>query len=204
MLSATAIGFIGQGFFAARVLLQWIKSERAKRTVLPRGYWHLSLLGALFALAYGIMRRDLVYLTVVVPNTFIYARNLFVTKPASPRQLWPVAIMLVGIAVYGAFAKPYLGNPVGVVSGIAGSIIFSSRFIIQWWISERRGESQLPLAFWIMSLAGCPLLLVYGIAREDPVLIVGFSLSALPYIRNLRLIRKAARGAKESSAAKDA
>ncbi|MFW9997946.1 MAG: lipid-A-disaccharide synthase N-terminal domain-containing protein, partial [Candidatus Odinarchaeota archaeon] len=51
--------------------------------------------------------------------------------------------------------------------------LFFGRFFIQWLVSERKGESTVPLAFWIFSVLGGTLLLIYAIHRRDPVFMFG-------------------------------
>ncbi|MZG54819.1 MAG: lipid A biosynthesis protein [Nitrospinae bacterium] len=77
-----------------------------------------------------------------------------------------------------------------VIIGFIGQALFGARFIIQWIVSEKRGESTIPLAFWYCSIGGSVVLLTYAIHREDPVFIVGQSLGSIIYIRNLILIDK--------------
>ena len=77
-----------------------------------------------------------------------------------------------------------------VIIGFIGQALFGARFIIQWIVSEKRGESTIPLAFWYCSIGGSIVLLIYAIHREDPVFIVGQSLGSIIYIRNLILIDK--------------
>jgi lipid-A-disaccharide synthase-like uncharacterized protein len=75
------------------------------------------------------------------------------------------------------------------VIGFAGQGVFASRFLVQWIASERRGDSVIPQYFWYASLAGSLLLASYAIYTGDPVFIVGQSLGAFIYLRNLRLRR---------------
>ena len=75
-----------------------------------------------------------------------------------------------------------------VIIGFIGQALFGARFIIQWIVSEKRGESTIPLAFWYCSIGGSIVLLTYAIHLEDPVFIVGQSLGSIIYIRNLILI----------------
>ena len=65
---------------------------------------------------------------------------------------------------------------------------FRARFIIQWIVSEKKGESTIPLAFWYCSIGGAIVLLTYAVHRQDPVFIVGQSLGSIIYVRNLVLI----------------
>lgn len=72
--------------------------------------------------------------------------------------------------------------------GFLGQIFFTSRFLIQWIVSERRRESVIPLAFWWFSLLGGVTLLSYAIWRQDPVFILGQATGLVVYTRNLALI----------------
>jgi len=77
-----------------------------------------------------------------------------------------------------------------LVLGMGGQLAFASRFLVQWIVSERRGESVIPIAFWYLSLGGSAILLAYAIHRRDPVFIVGQSFGSVVYIRNLMLIHR--------------
>ncbi|MBC8287318.1 MAG: lipid-A-disaccharide synthase N-terminal domain-containing protein [Nitrospinae bacterium] len=75
-----------------------------------------------------------------------------------------------------------------LIIGFVGQALFGARFIIQWIVSEKKGESTIPLAFWYCSIGGAVVLLSYAIYKEDPVFIVGQSLGSIVYVRNLILI----------------
>ncbi|WP_134725004.1 lipid-A-disaccharide synthase N-terminal domain-containing protein [Paracoccus luteus] len=70
-------GFMAQGLFMMRFLVQWIASERAKRSVVPVAFWYFSLAGGLTLLAYAIHRRDPVFMVGQALGTVIYLRNLW-------------------------------------------------------------------------------------------------------------------------------
>jgi len=74
--------------------------------------------------------------------------------------------------------------------GFLGQALFSMRFIIQWWVSERQRRSVVPLAFWYFSLAGGATLLAYAVYRLDPVFIIGQAAGLFVYSRNLMLITR--------------
>lgn len=74
------IGFLGQLFFFSRFLVQWIASEKQKRSVMPLSFWYLSLLGGLILLVYAIYRRDPVFITGQSCGLFIYLRNLWLIR----------------------------------------------------------------------------------------------------------------------------
>ncbi|MBW1750878.1 MAG: lipid-A-disaccharide synthase N-terminal domain-containing protein [Deltaproteobacteria bacterium] len=80
-----------------------------------------------------------------------------------------------------------------LIVGFAGQLCFTSRFLVQWLVSERQKKSIIPLAFWYFSILGGATLLSYAIYRKDPVFILGQSTGLLIYFRNLYFIRREAR-----------
>ncbi len=76
-----------------------------------------------------------------------------------------------------------------VLFGLAGQLLFTARFLVQWIASERAGRSTIPIAFWYFSIGGGVVLLSYAIYRADPVFILGQSMGVFIYARNLWLIR---------------
>lgn len=79
--------------------------------------------------------------------------------------------------------------------GLAGQLLFTGRFLVQWLASERAGKSVVPIAFWWFSIGGAAILLAYAIYRVDPVFILGQSLGFFIYVRNLMLIARERRAA---------
>ena len=77
--------------------------------------------------------------------------------------------------------------------GLLGQALFSLRFLVQWWRSEREQRSVIPIAFWYLSLGGGLLLLCYAIHRQDPVFVLGQLTGVFVYLRNLHLIRRTGR-----------
>jgi lipid-A-disaccharide synthase-like uncharacterized protein len=71
------IGFLGQIFFSARFILQWIYSEINKKSIIPLGFWFFSILGGITLLIYAIHRKDPVFIMGQATGLFIYARNLY-------------------------------------------------------------------------------------------------------------------------------
>lgn len=74
------IGLLGQLMFTGRFLVQWIASERARKSVIPVVFWYFSLAGGLILLAYAIYRRDPVFILGQSLGVFIYARNLWLIR----------------------------------------------------------------------------------------------------------------------------
>lgn len=81
------IGFIGQGLFSARFLVQWLVSERQKRSIIPDAFWYLSLAGGLTLLTYAIHRKDPVFILGQSVGSFIYLRNLYFIRRDRRKQL---------------------------------------------------------------------------------------------------------------------
>ncbi|MBI5132369.1 MAG: lipid-A-disaccharide synthase N-terminal domain-containing protein [Rhodopseudomonas palustris] len=74
--------------------------------------------------------------------------------------------------------------------GLVAQLLFTARFLVQWISSERAGKSVVPMAFWFFSMGGGLMTLVYGIAKREPVIIVGQAMATVIYIRNIMLIIK--------------
>ena len=70
------IGLLGQAMFFSRFLVQWLASERAKRSVFPMAFWYLSLAGGVLLLAYAIWRQDPVFILGQTTGAAIYLRNI--------------------------------------------------------------------------------------------------------------------------------
>lgn len=87
-------------------------------------------------------------------------------------------------------------NSIWIAIGLLGQLFFTSRFLVQWIVSERRRESVIPLAFWWFSLLGGVTLLTYAIWRQDPVFILGQATGLVVYARNLTLIGRRQREAR--------
>ena len=80
--------------------------------------------------------------------------------------------------------------------GLVAQLLFTARFLVQWISSERAGKSVVPTAFWLFSMGGGLMTLVYGIAKREPVIILGQAMATVIYVRNIMLIFKdRARGA---------
>lgn len=71
-----AIGLLGQALFSARFIVQWLQSERVKKSVIPSAFWYFSMAGGATLLAYAIHRRDPVFIIGQGTGLIIYFRNL--------------------------------------------------------------------------------------------------------------------------------
>ncbi|TFF25556.1 hypothetical protein E3C22_09440 [Jiella endophytica] len=81
------LGFFAQAMFTARFLIQWIASERARRSVVPVAFWTFSLAGGALLLVYALHRRDPVFIIGQGAGLFIYTRNLILIAGEKKREL---------------------------------------------------------------------------------------------------------------------
>ncbi len=78
-----AIGFLGQGLFFGRWVVQWIASEKKAESQVPISFWYMSLIGGLITLAYAIYREDPVFIAGQSIGSLVYIRNLMLISRAS-------------------------------------------------------------------------------------------------------------------------
>ena len=71
------LGFVAQGFFTMRFVVQWIASERARKSVFPIAFWFFSIGGGLLLFFYALTIRDPVFILGQGFGVFVYARNLY-------------------------------------------------------------------------------------------------------------------------------
>ena len=74
------IGFFGQALFSARFVIQWLASERMRRSVVPHAFWWFSLAGGVTLLAYALWRGDPVFVLGQGLGLFVYLRNLMLIR----------------------------------------------------------------------------------------------------------------------------
>jgi lipid-A-disaccharide synthase-like uncharacterized protein len=196
------IGFIAQLLFSARLLVQWIQSEKHKRIIIPSIFWKLSLLGSVLLFIYGYLRKDFAIMFGQALTYYIYIRNLQLQGEWQLIKRWIRLLILVFplfLAGYffisGDYTIDVLFNkeliPRWLIClGVISQLLFTLRFVYQWIYSEHRKTSHLPLGFWIMSFMGAALILTYAIYRKDPVLIFAHGFGILIYMRSILLSRK--------------
>lgn len=197
-----AVGFLAQGFFSARILVQWLMSEKARRVLSPTIFWVLSIIGSYLLCIYGWLRDDFAIVLGQCISYYIYLWNLNIKGVWKKVPLIFRIILLLTPVVAAAFMLENTADVIDklfrnediplwlVIYGCSGQILFTLRFIYQWYYSRRSGESELPAGFWIISLTGSLLIVSYAIIRHDPVLILGQSFGLIAYIRNLCILRK--------------
>ena len=201
-----ALGFLAQGLFSARILVQWIMSEKAKKVVSPTIFWVISLVASYIFFIYGWLRQDFAIMLGQVISYYIYIWNIgqkgaWKKVPEFFRKLLLIILIFTPIAGIAFMVKDWqmvfetlLKNdniPMGlVIFGSIGQIIFTFRFVYQWIYSSKKQESMLPSGFWIISRIGSFTIISYAIVRSDYVLILGQSVGFVSYIRNLMLWKR--------------
>jgi len=197
-----SVGFLAQILFSSRLIIQWVQSEKVKKVVTPLLFWQLSLLASFLLFVYGWLRDDFAIMLGQVLTYFIYIRNLQI------QGFWKKMHRFFRISLYiiPLFLIIYSFNnnqfdverifrneniPMWlIILGSIAQIIFTLRFIYQWIYSEKKKESILPMGFWILSVVGSILIIIYAILRKDPVLFTGHIFGSFVYLRNIVLIHK--------------
>ncbi len=193
------VGFLAQGLFSARFLIQLVKSEQAGKVLSPVIFWQLSLVASFLLLVYGTFRQDVVIVGGQLISYFIYIRNLQIQHAWKLFPEWirwvflvlPVVFLLyllfyADYDFYLLFRNPEIGGML-LTWGTLGQLVFVSRFVVQWWDIERSRESRFPPSFWYISLAGAVLISLYAVLRRDSVLFIGQAFGILVYVRNLMI-----------------
>jgi lipid-A-disaccharide synthase-like uncharacterized protein len=191
------IGAVGQACFFARVLVQWLASERQKRSANPRVFWWLSLAASVLLAVATVALEEWILLPGYLVNGGVYLRNLSLgrERAAGRARLSPIPVTLIGLGasalliLWGVERSGELSDLAQpwIVAGIVGQVIWSTRFILQWWLSERAGYSHFPLAFWWLSLIGSVLNLAYTLQLDTPIFWIGFVTAWFVPLRNLML-----------------
>lgn len=196
------LGFISQLLFFSRTLLQWVLSERAGKVLSPTIYWVLSIIASYLFCVYGWFRDDFSILLGQIISYYIYIWNLKQNGAwhKIPRFVKAILVMTplaaIGFVLRNGdyFVENFFSHPKIpiwlLVFGSLGQVIFTFRFVYQWVYSMRKKESLLPLGFWVISLVGSGIIVIYGFIRLDPILILGQSVGFIAYTRNIMLYRK--------------
>lgn len=196
------IGLLAQACFSARILIQWFLSEKKHEVISPTLFWVFSLIGSYLMFYYGWLRNDFSIIVGQFISFYIYIGNwrlkgVWRRIPVLFRILLAVTPLLAAIGTLqdsSHFVENFLKNediPVWlIVFGTAGQFIFTFRFIYQWIYSSRKQVSALPPTFWVISLVGSCMIVIYGVLCHDPILILGQSFGFLSYIRNLMIGHK--------------
>lgn len=208
------LGMIPSIFFTLRMLSQWLRAEKLKRSDVTPFFWKLSLAGNLFLLLHYIVQVQFPFALFQVCNAVIAWRNLNLMEakpPYSTKRTLLIALLsiLCLTLIFLLQSKWLIGyidwirtpkKPFDALRsyhalgwhllGTCGGIIFSSRFWIQWWFAETHKRSELGRAFWILSILGTTISLIYFTHIRDYVSLFYNCFALIPYMRNLALLRK--------------
>lgn len=197
-----SIGFLAQILFSSRLIIQWVTSEKQRKVITPSTFWTLSLTASFLLFIYGYLRLDFAIMLGQSLTYFIYIRNL---QLQGKWKKFPKVVQYFLLIVPVLIVIFYYNNnkidldllfkneaiPLWLlVLGIVAQVVFTLRFVYQWIHSERHKVSSLPMGFWVLSLIGAGLILIYAIIRKDPVLFVGHLFGLTIYARNAYLIRQ--------------
>lgn len=204
-LGIFAIGAVAQLLFTTRMLIQWFQSEKARKVKNPTIFWILGLCGALLFLLYGWLRNDFALMLGQLIGYYVYIWNLGAKGVWQQLGSWrpwvvglllliPVAVIVRMVLHWQEVSGVLFHNDAIprtlLIFGAIGQIVFSLRFLYQALYSVRRNESLLPVGFWIISTVGATFILIYGILRRDPVVILAQTAGLVTYIRNLMIWNK--------------
>ena len=194
------LGYLAQALFSARFFVQWIMSERAKRVLSPTIFWQISMVASCIFCLYGWLRNDFSIIVGQLITYYIYIWNL--NAHNAWKRLWAVirwaiiAVPIVGVAWIAlnwdeAYTHLFAHSdlPMWLIAlGTTGQIVFTLRFVYQWIVSRRRGESLLPMGFWLISLTGSAVIITYAVWRGGMYpLILGHITGVVVYSRNVMI-----------------
>jgi lipid-A-disaccharide synthase-like uncharacterized protein len=201
---------VAQGLFSARILVQWLMSEKQKKVVNPTIFWVLSLVASIVYFVYAYLRSDFSIMLGLFISYFIYLWNMGmkgVWKKLPDAARISIVSALVALP-FVAVSVLFLRDPSAavdtlfknelipgwmIVMGTVGQLVFTVRFIYQFIYSHKRNESLLPVGFWIIGIIGATILVTYGALRHDWVLLIGQAFGWVTYVRNLMIWNKSHR-----------
>jgi lipid-A-disaccharide synthase-like uncharacterized protein len=203
------VGWFASVCFFGRFLIQWLASERARRSVTPASFWWISLFGSLAQVVYLDAIGEPVLLLGASINGCLATRNLWLAHHAQAARrigtlpATAVGLLASGVLVVSGLHEPresWTHAPAWLVVSVLGQGLWSARFVVQWWYAERRHTPGFPTAFWWISLVGNLLLLAYAAHLGNPILIAQYVPSPFVQARNLILDARHRRGNARSTA----
>ena len=193
-------GFFSQGLFGVRMLVQWYLSEKEGKIVSPLIYWQISVVANFLFLVYGILQNDFVIILGQALAYIITIRNLQLEGAWSPMPAYfrISAIVIPILSLVWMFTRSATLSTdfhfssflqLIVFCGAIGQLLLNFRFLYQWYYAEKTKSSILPLGFWIMTVIGSILTIVYAIDPDnfEPVLLFAQGLGLVAALRNIQL-----------------
>jgi lipid-A-disaccharide synthase-like uncharacterized protein len=198
------LGILPSIFFSSRFLIQWIKSEKLKVSHVDPIFWQLSLAGNILAALHYFIQFQYIFLLIQTVNALISLRNLDLMREGKAQYslksiiiclpLFLIALSLIFFYQHGVpTTLEIAGKNMGTswhIFGAVGGFIFASRFWIQWWNAEKKKQSTLNENFWILSILGGLLTLIYAFRINDTISVINYSFGMIPYVRNLALLTR--------------
>jgi lipid-A-disaccharide synthase-like uncharacterized protein len=197
------VGLVGSILFFGRFYWQWLVSEFRGQYTVPLSFWYMSAAGSLLLFAYAYERGSPGGTFGLCINIPIYARNIVYIyrergwlTPVRNVLIHVIAFVVAGVAFALTVQTWHAGYELTQsfwlwsAAWAIGQCLFFGRFAWQWLETEYRGRSVISAPFWYMSLAGLVLHGAYFFHRGDMFLAIGTVVDALPYIRNIMLLRK--------------
>ncbi len=190
------IGFAGIGVYGARILIQWLQSEKSRKVESPAIYWILSSCGSAIMFIYGWLRKDLSIIYGESIGYYVYMWNIGISGlyKKVPRgvmiiqALFPLAILAMIFQDWSTFSHNFLDHnsvvPALLAYGFLSQTVYEARSIYQVVYCYKLRKSILPLGYWLIAVAGSTMIIIYGLLRHDWVLAIG-QISILFSIRNL-------------------
>ena len=192
------LGLAGMGIYGTRIVVQWYISEKSRRIESPGIYWIMSSIGAIILYIYGWLRKDFSIIFGESLSYYIYMWNISVMGLYKKvpkfvivlQALFPIAIIALIVQDMPSFVSTFLTNesvpPSLLALGILGQFTYEIRSVYQLVYSIKKKQSLLPLGYWLMSVAGSVMIIVYGVIRHDWVLVLG-QFAVVFSIRNIML-----------------
>jgi 4-amino-4-deoxy-L-arabinose transferase len=204
-------GIAGAVIFYSRFYLQWYFSERAGRSVVPVGFWYLSAAGSISLFLYGVLLQSPLGVFAHCFNMVVYARNLVhIWRRRDTLTAWRMrfanaaivlslgaAVVLLAYTWFGHYQTSKEAQPSEalwgwflIALGLLGQVLFASRFLLQWLVTEARKKSTFPTAFWYVSIAASLLQILSFGGQGEWVFALGLVSTMPVYLRNLWLIHR--------------
>ncbi len=209
------LGMIPSIFFAMRILVQWYQTEKRKTSYVGIEFWKLSLWGNLFLVAHYLIQVQYPFALIQGINAVISWRNINFINPR--RTYKRNTVIAIGVFASLLITLMFLAQSYFIIGkldwirspqkpfdpfrqshaliwhifGAIGSIVFASRFWVQWWLAEQSKKSELGPLFWYLSIVGSSMLIVYAVHISDHITLFYNFFGMIPYLRNIFFLRRA-------------
>lgn len=196
-------GFLSSLAFGARFLVQWLQSEKEKKSLSPLLFWKLSITGNLLLFTHCLIQQHYPMSLAQGVNAVLAWRNCNLMQKKDKQLplnfVWAmIASVVIATTLFFCFQDAWLRSahfywttpqeqvPLWLhVAGIFGIFCYSLRFWIQWLQAESTSKSELPLSFWWLSIIGSLFCTLYFSYLFDWVNLIGPLVSFVPFGRNL-------------------